>query len=128
MKKVTRARRMRSAKASHVPIGGSTPFHKSMCGVEVVNREGNRKGPEWPRCLPASIIGCRETIGGVLAAIERLIIAAYIGTAKGVAVGPVGSESGIVAGSVMKFAVAFRTVSETVVGIACTIFRAGAES
>jgi hypothetical protein len=59
--------------------------------------------------------------------IERLIIAAYIGTAKGVAVGSVGSEGGIVAGSVVKFAVAFRTVSETVVGIACTIFRAGAE-
>jgi hypothetical protein len=97
---------------------------KSTCSVEVVNRDGNRKGRQRHGCLLAPIIRCR---GGVLAAIERLIIAAYIGTAKGVAVGSVGSEGGIVAGSVVKFAVAFWMVTETAVGIACTIFRAGAE-
>ena len=99
-------------------------FHQSTCSVEVVNRDSNRKGRQRHGCLLAPIIRCR---GGVLAAIERLIIAAYIGTAKGVAVGSVGSEGGIVAGSVVKFAVAFWMVTETAVGIACTIFRAGAE-
>ena len=100
------------------------PSIKSTCSVEVVNRDGNRKGRQRHGCLLAPIIRCR---GGVLAAIERLIIAAYIGTAKGIAVGSVGSEGGIVAGSVVKFAVAFWMVTETAVGIACTIFRAGAE-
>jgi hypothetical protein len=94
---------------------------------------GRQPGRQYERAvrgtdgLLASIIRWRETIDAVLAAIERLIVTAHIGVAKSVAVWAVGAEGRVVAGSVVKSAVVFRMVTETVIGITRSIFRAGPE-
>ena len=52
---------------------------------------------------------------GQLTAIKGLVVAAEVGATEGVAVGTVGSKRGIVAGSVVEFAVALRVMAEAVV-------------
>src|SRR5271154_5940092 len=64
----------------------------------------------------------------MLAAVECLIVAAKVCTAKGVAIRPVGSERGVVAGCVVELAVTLGMMTEAVIGVAGSILRPCAEA
>jgi hypothetical protein len=68
------------------------------------------------------------TSGLLLTAIEALVIAAEVGPAKGIAIWTEWTHRWIVAGSIVKSAVALGMVAEAVVGIARSVFGAGTES
>jgi len=69
----------------------------------------------------------RPPVEVLLPAMKACIVALQIRSAEGISIGPEWSQSWIVAGRIVKFAVALRMIAEAVVGIPCAIFRARTE-